>query len=624
MAPTPLATALGQVVAELPGGGEARPGQLQMAEAIDTAIKHGRHLAVQAGTGTGKSLAYLVPAIRSGRRTVVATATKALQDQLATRDLPFLEEHLEVPFSWAVMKGRSNYVCLQRAREVMAGDQQAALELNDVAPALREEIRRIVTWSGGSDFGDRADLPWEPSPRAWSAVSVSSQDCPGASRCPLGEACFAESVRKKAATADLIVVNTHLYGLHLASGGALLPDHDVVIVDEAHQLEEIVSATCGVELGATRFASVSRAARAVIADDVLVAEIAGVGTLLNEILGAHLDERLTDLPDDITGALTLARSRLESLANALRKIESDIGDTQQRKLRAQRGVTAVMEDIDAALSIRESDVRWVEGSPQNALLRVAPIDVADVLKTGLWTRHSVVLTSATLAAATPARLGLTGDPATVLDVGSPFDYEHNALLYCAVDLPDPRDARYRAALHDELHALITAAQGRTLALFTSWNAMRAAAEALTPRLPYRVFTQSELPKAKLLAAFASEESSCLFATAGLFQGIDVPGSSLSLVTIDRLPFARPDEPLLQARRERAGADAFMTIDVPRAATLLAQAAGRLIRSATDRGVVAVLDKRLAKASYRWDIVNALPPMKRTRHRDEVEAFLAEL
>ena len=235
-----------------------------------------------------------------------------------------------------------------------------------------------------------------------------------------------------------------------------------------------------------------------------------------------------------------------------------------------------------------------------------------------------MLTSATIPLRLPERLGLPADRTDVLDVGSPFDYGEHALLYCAAHLPDPRNPAFAGQSHLELEALIAAAGGRTLALFTSWRAMQAAADALRPKLAYTVLTQSDLPKPELLAAFAREESSCLFATAGLFQGIDVPGPSLSLVTIDRLPFPRPDDPLLQARREVAGDASFNLIDLPRATTLLAQAAGRLIRSTTDRGVVAVLDPRLAKAGYRWDVVRALPPMRRTRHREEAEAFLRSL
>jgi ATP-dependent DNA helicase DinG len=257
-------------------------------------------------------------------------------------------------------------------------------------------------------------------------------------------------------------------------------------------------------------------------------------------------------------------------------------------------------------------------------LEVAPLDVAPVLSEGVWSRRTAILTTATVPLNLPQRVGLPFEGTELLDVGSPFDYATHALLYCATHLPDPRQPGHQAAVHDELQALITAAGGRTLALFTSRRAMAEAAEELRRRLPLEVLTQDDLPKPALIARFAQEETTCLFATAGLFQGIDVPGPTLSLVTIDRLPFPRPDEPLLKARRQELGPEAFRGIDLPRAATLLAQAGGRLIRTASDRGVFAVFDPRLARAGYRWDIVRALPPMRRTRHRAEVESFLREI
>jgi ATP-dependent DNA helicase DinG len=271
---------------------------------------------------------------------------------------------------------------------------------------------------------------------------------------------------------------------------------------------------------------------------------------------------------------------------------------------------------------------WVEGLAGTPVVRVAPIDVGDALATHLWAEHdgetvTAVLTSATIPGGLGARLGLEDGSYDELDVGSPFDFEDHALLYCAAHLPDPRSPEYEAAMHDELVALLEAAGGRTLALFTSWRAMHAAAAYATDRVQYRVLRQDDLPKPALLRAFTDDETSCLFATMGFWQGVDVPGTALSQVIIDRLPFARPDEPLLQARRQRAGPNAFRLIDLPRAATMLAQGAGRLIRSHSDRGVVAVLDSRLAKAGYRWDLVNALPPMRRTRDREDVVAFFAK-
>ncbi len=616
--------ALGRVVAGLAGGGEARPGQRHMAELVATAIDRGRHLVVQAGTGTGKSLAYLVPAVLSGHKVVVATATKALQDQLATKDLPFLASQLDRPVRFAVLKGRSNYLCLQRVREVQAAEK-GQLEIDDLAPHVKAEIRKLATWAGLTETGDQAELDWAPSSRAWQAVTVTSDECPGAARCPLGEPCFAEAARRRAMAADVIVVNMHLYGTHVASGGAVLPDHEVVVFDEAHQLEDITSDTTGMALGPGRFLNLARIVRQVLSADELMAAVVTIGTRLATALSEHTGRRLArPLPPDVGDALAEARGSVEQILSALRQIDNESDDVKQRKMRATKAATSLAEDLDKAMALPDGYVAWVEGEMERATLAVAPIDVAPVLREGVWQQRTAILTSATIPVSIIERVGL--DPARTDsdDVGSPFDYASAGILYNATHLPDPRSPAYAAAVHDELEALITAAGGRTLALFTSYKALGAAVDALRPRLPFRILDQRDLPKTALVQAFAGEESACLFATTGLFQGIDVPGATLSLVTIDKIPFPRPDDPLLEARREQARAAAFATIDLPRAATLLAQAAGRLIRSADDRGVVAILDPRLNKARYRWDLVNALPPFKRTRHRAEAEAFLREM
>ena len=614
--------ALASVVGALPGGGEVRDGQQAMAELIAGAITEREHVVVQAGTGTGKTLAYLVPAILAGRSTIVATATKALQDQLAGKDLPFLTEHLARPFEWAVLKGRSNYLCRQRIAELAAATDGRQLALDGLASqASPEELLELAKWSATTATGDRAELEREPSERAWAAVSVSSRECPGASRCPSGDVCFAEAARARAAAADVVVVNLHLYGLDLAAGGVILPEHDVVVVDEAHQLEEIVSATSGIEVTPGRFSDLARRARGLIADDQLGAGVDDGGRLIGDALAPHRGSRLAGaLPDDVAGAITLARGRIERLLAATRNIPEDApDDARTRTARVQQAAGALIDDLDAAGRAGEGDVVWVEGSETAPVLRVAPIDVAALLRERLWSRDTVVLTSATLPARLPERLGL--DDGEVVDVGSPFDYEAHALLYCAAHLPDPRRPEHLDAMVDELGGLIEAAGGRTLALFTSFRAMDRAAEVLRDRLDVPILAQRDLPKPRLLERFTADPETCLFATMGFWQGVDVPGATLSLVAIDKLPFARPDDPLLQARRERAGAQAFDRIDLPRATTLLAQGAGRLIRTASDRGVVAVLDPRLATASYRWQVVNALPPMRRTKDPDEVRQVL---
>ncbi len=617
-------TTLRDVVAHLPGGGEIRPGQAAMAQAVATAISSRRHLVVQAGTGTGKSLAYLVPVLLSGQQVVVATATKALQDQLAGRDLPFLAEHLGRPVTWAVLKGRSNYVCLQRVQEVTTR-HDGRLELDDAGPATRSEVLRLATWSALTTTGDQADLDWNPSARAWATVSVSAMECPGATRCPVGAACFAERARAAAEAADVVVVNTHLYGLDLATDGVLLPAHGVVVIDEAHQLEDVVAATNGVTLGPGRLPNVARLVGTVIASEELGRALGRAGDTLTEAISTYCDQRLSQPPPPEVGtAIVAARGQLDEAMRSLRAVESRNDELTQRRLRAQRAAGHLAADLELALAPGPDRVSWVDGPPAAPQLQVAAIDVAPLLGERLWGRRTAVLTSATIPPGLAERLGLPPETTDTLDVGSPFDYPNQGLLYCAIHLPDPRSPQRPAAVHDELEALITAAGGRTLALFTSWRAMTAAADALRPRLAFEILTQADLPKPALVEAFRAVESRCLFATAGLFQGIDVPGDTLSLVTIDRIPFPRPDDPLLQARRERARERAFAEIDLPRAATLLAQATGRLIRSATDRGVVAILDPRLNTAGYRWDLVRALPPLRRTRHRAEAETFLRSI
>ena len=626
--------ALARVTAALPAG-EPRPGQVAMASAVAEAIARKRHLVVEAGTGTGKSLAYLVPAVLSGKKTVIATATKALQDQLAGKDLPFLAEHVDRPFSFAVLKGRSNYLCLQRLQEATTSDLQLGLGLQappttasgsaePAGPPIPDELVDLAAWATITRTGDRADLADEPAERTWSAVSVGPRECPGAARCPKGEVCFAEQARRRAADADVIVVNTHLYGLHLAAGGVLLPDHDVVVIDEAHQLEDTISATAGTDLGPGRLFHLSRTTRAIIEDDDLGTDLESSAERLTDILSELRGRRLKgSLGTDLRDALTLARLRTSKVIVALRTIPDGApNDAAARKNRALQAATSLADDLDVALDIPPGCVAWVEGFADAPVLKVAPIDVAPVLETALFGSTTTILTSATIPAGLADRLGLQPDQHDELDVGSPFDYATHALLYCAAHLPDPRNTGYEEALHRELESLIVAAGGRTLALFTSYRAMNEAVAALRPRLPWAVATQNDRPKPALIEAFKADEESCLFATMSFWQGIDIPGPALSLVTIDRLPFPRPDEPLLQARREQARADAFRVVDLPRATTLLAQGAGRLIRTAEDRGVVAVLDPRLAtNASYRWDIVNALPPMPRTRDRAEAETFL---
>ncbi|MGA1703707.1 MAG: ATP-dependent DNA helicase, partial [Ilumatobacteraceae bacterium] len=484
---------------------ERRPGQREMADAVDRAIAEGRHLVVQAGTGTGKTLAYLVPAMRAGRTVVVATATKALQDQLATKDLPFLAEHLREPLGreleWAVLKGRSNYLCRQRLAEVSSGDDQLALE--GLGDGRRDEIAALADWAESSETGDQAELDRLPDPAVWRAVSVTSDECPGANRCPLGSTCFAEVARDRASTADVVVVNTHLYGLNVGADDAILPEHDIVVFDEAHVLEDVMSDTVGVDLSPGRFATVASTVRRIIDDPSLIASIADAGVAFGEVIEGHRGERLEiPLPSDVTSALVTARGALERASAVVNAIETDVEDARQRRLRAQVILTRSTEMIDRTLSPSADTVAFVSGAPGSPSLEIAPLDVGPTMAAGVWSRRTAILTSATVPRSLPERIGLP-EP-EVIDVGSPFDYGENSLLYCAMHLPAPNDPAFRAATHEELAALITAAGGRTLALFTSWAAMDEAAAALTGQGPHTILTQRALPQPALVAAFAED------------------------------------------------------------------------------------------------------------------------
>ena len=642
MPPAPdVAPALATVTAALRDG-EDRPGQRAMADAVARAIDAGRHLVVGAGTGTGKSLAYLVPAVLSGRTVVVATATKALQDQLATKDLPLVAGALGAahPFRFAVLKGRSNYLCRQRATEMGGAADEPTLAGvalgGDTVDLGRfgSQVRRLIAWAATSDSGDRAELEFEPHPRAWGALSVSARECPGAFRCPSGTVCFAEKARQRAAEADVVVVNTHLYATHVASDGAVLPEHEVVVLDEAHAVEDVMTEALGVEVTGGRLRALAQGARPLVdAPGAAVADgVAEAADRLEDELGPLVGRRVLAGGGGALGeALALARGRVEALVAALRRAEvsgaGDAGDRGARRGRALLALGHLVDDLGALDTLDDDHVAWVEaGGPggRTPALRAAPVEVGPVLAQKLWPGVTAVLTSATIPPRLEERLGLPAERTDRLAVGSPFPFEECALLYCAAQLPDPRRPEARPALHAELASLVRAAGGRTLALFTSWRAMHEAAGALRAELPFPILAQGDLPKGRLLEAFAAEHAACLFATMSFWQGVDVPGPTLSLVALDRLPFPRPDDPLLQARRARAGDGAFRLVDLPRAAVLLAQGAGRLIRTATDRGVVAVLDSRLATAGYRRDLLAGLPPMRRTVDHDEVVAFLEAL
>jgi ATP-dependent DNA helicase DinG len=682
-----VVAALRAVVGELDGF-EARPGQEEMATAVADAFDRHEHLLVQAGTGTGKSLAYLVPAVLTGGRVVIVTATRALQEQLCRKDLPFLAEHaapLGHTFTFSQLKGRSNYACRARLADLEAEMQESFTGLR----SERETVQTVARWAADTDTGDRADLDEVVSEAVWSMVSMDSYECPGRQKCAHGESCFAEAARDRAAESDVVVVNTALYGQHLVGAGKVLPPHSYVVIDEAHTLEEIASTAFGVTMGPTRIGRAATQIRSFLTGDDNedpVARLDERAQRLGRLLEQCPNEERIDL--DGTGvrdALAAVNEAFAALKGTVDRIDlSDAGgDAGQRKQRVLRLIDSTREDLAYAVRAASTeDAAWVDRRNPTTppVLHVARVDVGEPLRQSLFARRTTVLSSATLAtggdfghlawrlglrdgegASRSASAAIAGDAAEsrhtdgdegvadreavvdpdtgeirppeptsyrALDVGSPFDYRNQAILYCAAHLPDPRSPKYADAWIAEAVELAQAAGGRTLGLCTSLAAARNLREALTKALAgVRVLAPDDLPRAKLMEEFARDETSCLVGSLGLWQGIDVAGPSVSLVIIDKIPFQRPDDPLALARRDRAdalGHDPFATYDLPRAALLLAQGAGRLVRTSTDRGVVAVLDPRIVTKRYGRTLVESLPPMFRITNPDRVKAALARL
>ena len=614
---------LGTVTQRLPSGGEHRPGQEEMAALVAETIAEQGIALVEAGTGTGKSLAYLTPVAAAAKRTVVATATISLQSQLVENDVPLVADGLGVPIVAAILKGRNNYLCLQRYEELSRADRSEQLELLR-GTRSEQPLAALRDWADNTDTGDREELDPAPPLELWQAVSVGADECPGATKCPVGDRCFAEQARAKAMEATVIVTNHHYYGLDLASGGVLLPEHDVAIFDEAHHLPDALSATCGSEVGGGRFRALGRRVRAVLTDTTVPLLLDQSGSDFDNLLRADIGSRAPMTPD-LLQALVMGRDRVDRILAELRKAKPKEGtDAEARIERATRMATSLVNDIDQIVESSDGDVLWVDGVDQAPILRRTPLDIGSILEAQLWGKRAVILTSATLPDGLVSQIGLPAHTA-ITRVGSPFDYPTLGLLYCPTHLPDPRQTSFPDAMHRELVELIEAAGGRTLALLTSYRAMQAAADHLRATTSHPLLVQGDAPRGILTDRFRADPRSVLLATQSFWQGVDLPGDTLTLVTIDKLPFPRPDDPVLAARRRRAGPSAFRSIDLPRAQILLAQAAGRLIRRADDRGVVAVFDTRLAtNKSYRWDLIGALPPLRRTRDKAEVLGLLRTL
>jgi ATP-dependent DNA helicase DinG len=656
-------------------GGQERSGQVEMAQAVGEALTEHRHLVVQAGTGTGKSLAYLVPALLHDKRVVVATATLALQHQLVERDLPRLVEsvstaHPEIDASYAVLKGRSNYACLHRIREGAPDDDQGTLvDVRSTSTSAQgKKVLELRAWAEkeaeheGSGERDRAPRHTD---REWRQVSVSHRDCLGAAHCPFGEECFAERARDKAHRSHLIVTNHSLLAIDAIEGVPMIPDYDVVVVDEAHEVVARVTQAATDELLASDVDRAARRSRKYVAkadsDSSAADDLAEAGDALGAAIAAASPGRFDTVPDELADALVLVRDAARACLSAYPKesdsSEPDAGRTQARGSVQEVFVTAERMAAKARSEV-PSDVLWLSESATVGQSRIpprlciAPLEVWGPMRDKLLTDKTVVMTSATLmlggdfttmatsVGLKPAeRVGVgttaigspSGDgalPWVGLDVGSPFDYGRQAILYVARHLPPPgRDGLGEAQL-EEIASLVDAAEGRTLGLFSSRRAAEAAAEAVRERLPHlTTLAQGEAQLPELARQFVEDPYTCLFGTLSLWQGLDVPGETCQLVIIDRIPFPRPDDPLMSARQraaDREGRNGFMEVAATHAALLLAQGAGRLIRTTTDRGVVAVLDPRLATARYGGFLKASLPPMWTTYDGDLVRQALSRL
>jgi ATP-dependent DNA helicase DinG len=645
-------------------GGSERSGQLQMATAVAHAFETGQHLAVQAGTGTGKSLAYLVPAIvravSDDTPVVVSTATIALQRQLVDRDLPQLVNALTdaLPRAprFALLKGRQNYLCLNKIHNGAAAssaEDEPPDELFEpqALTALGRDVQRVITWASTTESGDRDDLKPGVADRSWSQVSVSARECLGMARCPFGAECFAERARGSAGRADVVVTNHALLAIDAVADSAVLPEHQLLVVDEAHDLVDRVTGVATGELTSTALGVASRRVTRLVEPE-LMQRWEGASTRFTTAIQNATPGRIDHLDDELATDLTALRDAASAARSA---IDTSPADSKAASARAE-AVASLIEIVDTASRMLMSfapaipdrtDVVWLDHEENRGstrvVLRVAPLSVAGLLRDRLFAGSTAVLTSATLTVggsfdAMATAWGLVEGQADAradaekrwrgIDVGSPFQHAKAGILYVAAHLPPPgRDGTGSAEQLNEIADLVTAAGGRTLGLFSSMRAARAAAEAMAERLSTPVLCQGDDSTAALVEQFAADAATSLFGTLSLWQGVDVPGPSLSLVIIDRIPFPRPDDPLLSARQRAVaarGGNGFMAVAASHAALLLAQGAGRLLRGVDDRGVVAVLDSRMATARYGGYLRASLPPFWPTADAAAVRAALTRL
>jgi ATP-dependent DNA helicase DinG len=608
----------GRLGATLPAF-EERAEQAALAQAVSDALEAGEHLLAEAGTGTGKSLAYLIPALATGKRLVVATATKALQEQLLVQDVPAAAAALGREVSCVLLKGRENYLCRRSLHglELLGGvpgpPGGAALASLFRRDEDADQFAELRSWIETTETGDRAELQLEPSATLWAELAVGGDRCLGR-RCAFRPACFSEAARERAADCELVIANHALYLADVALRSrvpgretGVLPEHDVVVFDEAHRLEEAASTWFG---GRVSLASLRRLARDVERRAKERGEVPPVRAL-DEL--ERLGHELISAVDPGFGRRRLTGADVDPLldtAAALgaglgRLAETVAGSGEEGDVLARRAL-AVAADVEACLDVDADSVAWAEPG----VLAWAPVDVSRVLRDVLWdSGPTAVLVSATLEAPfLRRRLGL--DDAREIVLEAPFDYGKQALLYLPADLPEPRSAGYAERVAEETIALCRLSRGRALVLTTSYRSLDQLAPRLASALPFPVLCQGDAPRERLLERFRTDVDSVLVATQTFWQGIDVPGEALSLLVIEKLPFAPPDDPLVQARCERIaaeGGDWFAEYSLPTAVLQLRQGFGRLIRSRDDRGVVAILDPRLRSRAYGRRFLDALPP-----------------
>lgn len=674
---------LGQAVSAIAGA--ERPGQLAMADAVADAFKSKKHLLVQAGTGTGKSLGYLAPTLvwladHPGQRIVIATATLALQSQLANNDIPAALEAVKKVTgrrpSHAILKGRTNYACLLKVRDGTVDDQDALISASDLVAtmpakagsesALGAEVLALREWAeeqadqGG--MADRDDAPTHTE-KSWSQVSVPVRECLGAQRCPYGEVCFVEKSREVARASDLVVTNHALLAINAMHGGTALPEHDAAVIDEAHELVARVTGAASAELSPQMIERVGRRALNYLEDDVALELMESADGLRIALDSAEL-ARIEDPNSAFVAACERVRNASRAAVSEMTGGADDKDkDKDPEKRQAAAAIKEVFDIAERMAALHQHDVVWVADRERYGReARVAPLSVAGLMRNSVFGERTTILTSATLKlggdfTGVAGSVGLRADereeidaeaetpsepvkaasgerskdgpvPWRAMDVGSPFDYRKQGILYVARNLPQPgRDGVSTESLA-EVAELVWAAGGRTLGLFSSRRAAEAAAAFVRKQLPkQKVLCQGDAQLSELTRRFIADEETCLFGTLSLWQGVDVPGATCTLVIIDRIPFPRPDEPLTVARQRavaESGGNGFMAVAATHAALLLAQGSGRLIRRISDKGVVAVLDPRLVTARYGSFLKASMPDMWQTSDRETVIQALRRL